>query len=246
MYPGVTSKKAPVILFACILLLQMRPCMVYGQAQPNFVQDDFQHRINLYDVNGHPIGNDAVETNGSPLFIVKWKLGWIRLADSRFFPGVLLRLDLEKQVVHYKRADGNDIEVEPGRVKELAILDTVDGATVVYQFSCGYQPIGNQSETSFYLVLDSGRVSFLESLRKEIRQEKDAISGDARREYKLYDAFYVYNQGKMTRIKKDTKFFLELTFDKHDQMEAYLNKNKVSFRSMEDIRQFIHYYNGLP
>jgi len=246
MYPGFTSKKASVILFAGILLLQIIPCMAHGQGQPNFVQDDFQHKINLYDVNGLPIGNDAVETKGSPLFTVKWKLGWIRLADSRLFPGVMLRLDLEKQVVHYKRADGNDIEVEPGRVKELAILDTVDGAEVAYQFSCGYQPIGNQSETSFYLVLDSGRVSFLESLRKVMRQEKDAISGDSRREYKLYNDFYVYNQGKMSRIKKDTKFFLDLTNDKHDQMEDYLNKNKISFRSMEDIRQFIHYYNGLP
>ncbi len=50
----------------------------------------------------------------------------------------------------------------------------------------------------------------------------------------------------MTRIKRDSRFFLELTFDKHDQMEDYLTKNKVSFRSAEDIRQFIHYYNGLP
>jgi hypothetical protein len=246
MYPGVTSKKVPFILFAGILLLQMIPCMIHGQGQPNFVQDDFQHKINLYDVNGRPIGNDAVETKGSPLFTVKWKLGWIRLADSRFFPGVLLRLDLEKQVVHYKRADGNDIEVEPGRVKELAMLDTVNGAQVVYQFSCGYQPIGNQSENSFYLVLDSGRVSFMESLRKVLRQEKDAISGDPSREYKLYDEFYIYKEGKMTRLKKDAKFFLEFTNDKHDQMEDYLSKNKISFRSMEDIRQFIHYYNGLP
>ena len=246
MYPGVTSIKAPVILFAGILLLQMIPCMVHGQALSNFVQDDFQHKINLYDVNGHPIGSEAVETNGSPLLTVKWKLGWIRLADSRFFPGVPLRLDLEKQVVHYKRADGNDMEVEPGQVKELAILDTVAGAAVVYQFSCGYQPIDNQSETSFYLVLDSGRVSFLESMRKEIRQEKSDFSGDAHREYTLYSDFYVCCKGKLTRIKKDAKFFLDLTNDKHDQMEDYLRTGKVSFRSVDDIRQFIHYYNGLP
>jgi hypothetical protein len=246
MYPGVTSKKAPVVLLAGILWLQMFPCLVHGQALPNFVQDDFQHKINLYDVNGHPIGNDAVETKGSPLLTVKWKRGWIRLADGRFFPGVPLRLDLEKQVVHYQRADGNDIVVEPGQVKELAILDTVAGAEVVYQFSCGYPPIDNQSETNFYLVLDSGRVSFLESMQKAIRLDKSDFSGDAQREYTLYSDFYILCKGKLTRIKKDAKFFLGLTNDKHDQMEDYLRTSKVSFRSVDDIRQFIHYYNGLP
>ncbi len=181
MYPGVTSKKARAILFAGILLLYMIPCMVHGQPPDNFVQDDFQHKFNLYNVDGHPIGNETVETQGSPLFFANWKLGWIRLADSRFFPGIPIKLDLEKQQVHYKRTDGNDIEVEPGEVKELLILDTIAGATVVYQFACGYKPIDNQSATSFYLILDSGRVSFLESMRKKIYREKDEFSGESRR-----------------------------------------------------------------
>src|SRR6266436_5271461 len=105
MYPRVTSKKASVILFASILL-QTIPCIVNSQSLDNFVQDDFQHKINLYDLNGHPIGNEAVETKGSPFFVTKWKLGWIRLANGSFFPAVPLKLDLEKQVAHYRRADG--------------------------------------------------------------------------------------------------------------------------------------------
>jgi hypothetical protein len=232
------------VFLAAGCMLQLIPCRIHGQSPPTFVQSD--NRINVYDVNGHPLVNPAVETEGSPLFITKWNLGWIRLVDGRFFSGVPLKLDLEKQTVHYKRSDGNEIEVEQGQVHQLAILDTLAGTAVAYQFVCGFAPIDNQSETSFYLLLDSGKVWFLESMQKKIYKEKNDYSGINVREYKLYNDFYVYNQEKMRRIKKDTKFFLELTNDKHDQMEAYLNKNKVSFRSMEDIRQFIHYYNGLP
>jgi hypothetical protein len=29
-------------------------------------------------------------------------------------------------------------------------------------------------------------------------------------------------------------------------MDDYLQKTKVSFKSIDDIRQFIHFYNGLP
>ena len=61
-----------VILFAGIFLPAI-PCSVHSQPPANFAQDDFQHRIVLYDVDGHPIGGEAVETKGSPLFLTKWK-----------------------------------------------------------------------------------------------------------------------------------------------------------------------------
>ncbi|HTR31612.1 MAG TPA: hypothetical protein VMH27_20210 [Puia sp.] len=247
MDPRVTSKKASVILLAGILLLQTIPCMVHGQSMnDNFVQDDYAHRINLYDVNGRPIGIDGVETKGSPFFTPKWKQGWFRLADGRTFSVVTLKLDLEKQVVHYLRADGTDIEVDRGQIRELAMLDTINGVVMAFRFLNGLQPIDNQSQTNFYLLLDSGKVSFLESMRKELKQDKEEFSGETHREYNLYSDFYVLSAGKMTRIKKDAKFFLELTNDKRGQMEDYLQKNKVSFRSIDDIGRFISYYNGLP
>ena len=234
------------VYLAITVTLQLTPYRGHSQEPPTFVQSDANHMIAVYDVNGHPIVNGGAETEGSPLFITKWTMGWLRLADGRMFTGVSLQLDLEKQKVYYKRLDGIEIAVEQGQVHQLAMLDTIAGSTVAYQFGSGYPPIDNQSETSFYLLLDSGRVCFLESIRKRLHQEKDDFAGTNSREYKVYDDFYVYVQGKMTRVKKDSKFFLELTNDKHDQMDAWLKQNKVSFKSMEDIRQFIHYYNGLP
>jgi hypothetical protein len=241
----MTRKIAPIIILAGFFLLQPATSPVYGQQPPNF-DPTSSGRINLYDVNGHPIVNPGVETNGSPLFLPKWKLGWLRLADNQFFSGVELELDLERQKVYYKRPDGSEIQVEQGQVKALAILDTIAGSIVVYQFVCGFQPIDNQTETSFYLMLDSGRMTFLESMRKRFYQEKDEFSGNDTKEYRIYTDFYVFCRGKIFRVKKDIKFFQELTSDKHDQMDDYLKKNKVSFKSDEDVRKFIHYYNGLP
>jgi len=240
----MTRKIALLIFFASIFLLQTISCQVHGQSPPNFVQND--NGVALYDVNGHPIVNPAVETEGFPLFLPKWKLGWLRLADNRLFPGVPLELDLERQKVYYKRPDGTVIEVEAGQVKDLALQDTIAGSIVAYQFACGFPSIDNQSATSFYLVLDTGRVAFLESMRKRLYQEKDEFGGNDKREYRIYTDFYVFYRGKIARIKKDPDFFLTLTSDKHDQMQDYLKKNTVSFKSTEDIRKFVHYYNGLP
>jgi len=234
-----------VVLLAGIFLLGTSSCPVLGQEPPK-IDESSRGSIIMYDVNGHPIVNSAAEPKGSPLFLPTWKLGWLRLADNQFFPGVALELDLERQKVYYKRPDGSEIQVEQGQVKALAILDTIAGSIVVYQFACGFQPLDNQTETSFYLMLDSGRMTFLESMRKRFYQEKDEFGGNDTKEYRLYNDFYVFYGGKITRVKKDIKFFLELTSDKHDQMDDYLKKNKVSFKSPEDIRKFIHYYNGLP
>jgi hypothetical protein len=215
-------------------------------AQSAIEGNNFDKTVRIYDANGRAMVNPSMEAEGSPLFLSNWKLGWIQLGDNRVFTAIPLRLDLEQQEVHYKRADGTDIDVQPGQVKQMGITDTIAGSPVVYLFFSGFPPIDNQTETSFYLVLDTGRVALLESLRKKIFQEKNAYAGNFVKEYRLYSDFYVIRSGKMVRVKRDAKFFRELTNDKQVQMDDYLNKNKVSFKSMDDIRKLIHYYNALP
>jgi hypothetical protein len=243
MHSGVTHKIVLSLFLAGSLILQLLPCGVRGQAPPSI---DLQHKFNVYDVNGHPIVNPKGEIEGTPFFIAGWKPGSIQLVDGRIFPNVQLELDLEKQTVHYRRADGNEIEIESGLVRQLTIRDTLPYSNPTYQFVCGYPPVDNQNATSFYLLLDSGKVCFLECIWKKFYEKKNEYSGETSREYRIYNDFYVYSQGKITRIKRDTKFFLALTNDKVDRMEAYLQNSKTSPRSEEDIRRFIHYYNGLP
>lgn len=215
-------------------------------AQSVIEGNNFDKTIRIYDANGRAMTNPALDAAGSPLFLPNWKLGWIRLADNRVFTAVPLKLDLEQQEVHYKRADGTDIDVQSGQIKQMAITDTIAGAPVVYEFLSGFTPIDDQTETSFYLLLDSGRVTLLESLRKKIFQEKNAYAGNFVKEYRLYNELYVVSNRKMIRIKWDAKFFRGLTRDKQTQMDDFLKTNTVSFKSDEDIRKFIHFYNGLP
>jgi hypothetical protein len=243
MQPRITHKTVLFFFLAGSFLLQLVPSRVHGQVPPTI---DLDHKFNVYDINGHPIVNPTVDVDGTPLFIAGWKPGSIQLADGRIFANVPVELDLEKETVHYRRADGNEIEIESGLVRQVTIRDTVPYANLAYQFVCEYPPIDNQNATSFYLLLDSGKVCFLECIWKKFYEKKNEYSGETNREYRIYNDFYVYSQGKITRIKRDTKFFLALTSDKLNQMEAYLQNNKTSLRSEEDIRRFLHYYNGLP
>jgi hypothetical protein len=240
---GTVTKKTLQYLFFAAFFLQASSNPV--AAQSVIEGNNFDKTIRIYDADGRAMRNPGIDATGSPLFLPNWKLGWIRLADNRVFTAVPLRLDLEQQEVHYKRADGTDVDVQSGQIKQMAITDTIAGAPVVYEFLSGFPPIDNQTETSFYLQLDSGRVSLLESLWKKIIQDKNAYAGSFVKEYRLYNELYVVSNGKMIRIKWDAKFFRGLTRDKQTQMDDFLNKNTISFKSEEDIRKFIHFYNGL-
>lgn len=234
-------------VFPCILgflLLQVICFPGYSQTSP-IESNNFDKTIRIYDESGHPLKNAAIEAVGTPLFLPNWKLGWIRLADNRVFTAVPLKLDLEQQEVHYKRADGTDIDVQPGQIRQMAIVDTIAGTPVLYQFLSGFEAIDNQTETSFYLVLDTGRVILLESLRKKLFQEKNAYAASFVKEYRLYNDLYIVSSGKMIRVKRDAKFFQRLTKDEQTRMDDFAEKNKITFKSEEEIRKYIDYYNGL-
>lgn len=244
MQPRSTHTTLFFFFLAGGFLLQLIPSRVHAQEPPNFVPS--YQTVNVYDVNGHALGVGSAEINGTPLFTPKWKLGLIRLVDGRTFTAVPVQVDLEKQLVYFKKPDGSAEEVQPGLVKQVIVLDTMGTTNVTFQFVSGYPPIDNQTVTNFYLLLDSGKVSFLESVRKRYYEQKNELTSEITKEYRTYEDFYVFEQGKINRIKKDQKFFLELTNDKSNQMQAFLASNKISFKSEEDIRRFLHYYNGLP
>ena len=234
------------LLFSLVAIVLSQSISNRVIAQTSVEGNSFDKTVRMYDENGRPLTNAAVEAQGTPYFLAKWKTGAIRLTDSRVFTGVLLKLDLEQQEVHYKRADGTDIDIQPGQVKQMTITDTIAGVLKIYPFLCGFPPIDNQTETSFYLLLDSGRVCLLESLRKKLYQEKNAYAANFVKEYRMYNDFYVVSDGKLIRIKKDLKFFQQLTSDKQAQINDYLTKNKVSFKSLDDIQRLIHYDTAGP
>jgi hypothetical protein len=215
-------------------------------AQDAVMQNDFEHKINLYNVNGKPISNAPVETAGSPFFQEQWKAGTIRLFNGQAFDHLLLKIDLERQQVHFRKPDNNEYVIDAGAVQQVVLHDSVNQLPAADTLQCGFPAIDNQGTQNFYLILCSGRIVFLEAIRKSIHEEKDQLSGETRKEYRTYDDYYFFREAKMERIKRDRSYFLNAMKDKEEQISYFLQKNKTSFRSINDIRRLVAYYNGLP
>jgi hypothetical protein len=244
MFSKYKYDKTPALLAGVLFL-----SLLYSKAhaQQTVMQNDFEHKVNLYNVNGKPWENPELGTTGNPFFLPKWKYGRIRLADNNVFSSILLRLDLQRQEVHFMQADKVEMFLPTGSVREISLFDSIAGIPVSYNFECGYPAIDNLNENNFYMVVSSGRIKLLKSITKSIRQDKDALSGEVQKEYRQNEDYYFLPSGetKLTRYKKDKSYLLTIMKDKYTEVEAFMEKNKLSYKSAADIQKLVDYYNSL-
>lgn len=242
--PMFNHAKTPIVITAIIVFLMFTAAGV--NAQENVIQNNFEHTFNLYNVNGKPFINSNIGVSGTPFFLEAWKYGNIELNEKTTFLHVLVRVDLQNHALHFKDAANAELVIEPGIVRQITLFDSSGKVPAVFIFRCGFPAIDNQNETKFYQVLSDGKTMLLKSFRKSIYEEKDAFSGETRKEFRSYEDYYVYTGGSMQKIKKDKTYILGILNNKKDTIEEYAKANNLGYKSIEDIRKIIDYANSLP
>ena len=234
--------KTPAIIAGVLFFLSLG---LTAKAQDAVIQSDFEHKINLYNVNGKPLTNGDIDVAGNPYFQTAWRYGLVQIKGSAPFDNIPMRLDLQSQQLHFKNSKNEEIVIMAGAVREVSLYDSSTALRRVYTFRSGFPAIDNQNENNFYMVLSDGKLQMLKSMRKQINVDHDQLSGETRKEFRLYEDYYFFSQGQIQRIKKDKSFVLALMGDKQVQVNQFLSTNKVSFKSMDDINKLVEYYNSL-
>jgi hypothetical protein len=148
--------------------------------------------------------------------------------------------------VHYRSRDNSEYVINSGAAKQVRFVDSMGHPAIIETFQCGFPSIDNQNEHDLYRVLADGKIVFLESMRKALHEEKDDFSGDIKKEFRLYEDYYFFQNGHMDRIRKDKSYILHHMSDKEQQINEFAEKSKLSFKSVEDIKRLVTYYNSLP
>src|SRR5258708_33899960 len=79
----LTYSATPAAIAAGVLLLLLQPNA--AAAQDAVMQNDFEHKINLYNINGKPIVNTPLDVAANPLFLWQWQTGSIALLEHTGF-----------------------------------------------------------------------------------------------------------------------------------------------------------------
>jgi len=227
-----------------ILVLLLLVAMLPGTAQEAF-KEGIPNTMTVFDANGKVFENPDSDITGSPYFIDAWKYGTIVLNNNLICSKRLLRLDCQRQEIHYLSERHVEMSLAASYVKELVFIDSSVLPAITYRFQSGFPPIDNQNGQYLYRVLTDGALKLLEANTKRVVTDKNDFSGETNKEYRLYNSYYFFSGVSITRIKNDKAFVLGLMAKQKDKIEEYAKLNKLNYKSAEDLKKITEYYNSL-
>ena len=182
--------------------------------------------------------------NNSPYFNENYRFADILMVKGRKFINVKARIDLFNQTIAFV---ANDIEamLEPGSVRELSYRDTTESGIISYRFRTGYPAIDNKTPNNFYIVLADGKCALLRSVEKRLTQRKNEISGQVFNDYETIENYFLFSKGEMKHLKKDKDFILSELADKQQEVNKFIQDNKLNLRNNDHLVKLLEYYNGL-
>lgn len=214
-----------------------------GPANP-FTQKTDVAVVATVDANGRPYVKVREEVTGSPFFLDGFRKATVTLSNGTQYKNIDLLLDEEKHEVHVVY-QGHEIIVADGSVKEFSIVDTIEGKGNFYLFRSGYPAYEKNSIHSFYQVMTNGKLILLRFGKKQLVSSKDPISGQESGEYKSYETYYIYKDGKILEFKKDKALLTELMVDQQDKISKFIKEEKTNFKKISSVVELINYYNSL-
>lgn len=199
----------------------------------------------LTDLKGEPIkdGSTIVE-DGSPFFNPEWTSGNLLLSNRRRYVGVLVKINLQTDRVHYQYQETKAERVAgEGIVHEIEIKDPTQLDTI--RFRCQYPPVDKHDAKTFYQVLVDGKIQLLKQIKKIFIEEKAFNSATVTRRFDTDKSYYFFRDEKIVRLKRTKQSVLETLADQKEAVEKFISNNRLSIKSDQDLVKIFSFYNSL-
>jgi hypothetical protein len=228
--------------YVCILVW-LFPLLSFGQGQNlQFMKEDNGF---LNDVNGRPMMlRSEYLIEGSPFFYQDYCSANLKVRNGKSYNGVQVKLNLQQNLVIYDAGDGKEMAaITP--IEKIVFLNCADPSKNQV-FRSGFPPIDGQTVNSFYLVLDSGRVTLLKQIGVNYRDVKYYGSNQTTRVFEQKEMLYAYQPGMgMKRLAKEEAAVLALLSDQRKALQSFLAANDLKCRKEADLVKAFQFYNAI-
>lgn len=201
----------------------------------------------LTDVVGRPAFL-KIEYNmeGSPFYPSEYTKADIYTKSGKVYPRIDAKFNLQDNSLLLRLDDGYEMVVATP-VPRLVFADTgVSGHMLGIVFQNGYPAVDNQTTTTYYQVLDSGRISLLKSYSVTYMDKKEYGQASITRVYEQKETWYLYLPDKsMRKVEKGKDSFLAIFPDKKDQLRQYIDQNGYKCKKDDEWLAVTRYYNSL-
>jgi len=159
---------------------------------------------------------------------------------------LLVKLNIESNQVYFLDSTGKEMIAIDGLIKKIDFINYYSKDSIRYIFKSGYPNIDKQNENYIYQVFTEGKIELLAKKFKYIRTVKNELSGEIIKDFVDGSiTLYVYSFDNMQLFQPKIDFVLSLLIDKHEEVNTFINANKINLRKTSDLIKLFSYYNKL-
>jgi hypothetical protein len=198
----------------------------------------------FYSVNGEPfsMAKYVKVVEGSPFFDDSLMKGRLETAEGKIYEGLLLRIDLLENAIHFIARDGREMIVTTP-IAKLLLRDSVSGKEYDFVHSSFLQTSGTV-EPGWYQVLTSGPAIMYKHILKTMQEQRPYNSATTEQTIRTSGQYFLLANSTFSRVKK-LKELPDLLQDKKTELDTYISSQGLSGKLDADYAAVVSYYNGL-
>jgi len=218
-----------------------------SSGQLEFRNSNVGRLINLEDFNGRSLlkkYDPAIA--GSPFINGDWTPAKITLANGKEIGPLPVKLNIESNQLYFLDSTGKEMIAIEGLIKKIDFINYYSKDSIRYIFKSGYPNIDKQNENYIYQVFTEGKVELVAKKTKYIRTVKDELSGEISKDFVDGAAIlYIYTFDNIQAFHPNKDFVLSLLIDKQEEVNTFINANKINLKKTSDLIKLFSYYNKL-
>lgn len=193
------------------------------------LNDKLYAQVTINNVAGTKIRNtDGYEgVEGSPYFNKEWLSGQVVFTSGKEAKMDFLRYDMLEDKLFFS---------DEKKVAEFGFVDQIRAFTIRGAvFQNNFPSIGNFNAENYYQVIAKGKFSLLKKEENTIG-ERTAYGTPSARYFKKNTKYYIFDGGKMTVVKTDSKSLAEALGVKKEDIEKFAKENKLDLKNDVELK----------
>lgn len=184
---------------------------------------------------------------GSPYLPEEYTNATVVLKNGKTYTNVRSKMNFNDNSLLMLQDDGTVLKATSSILHKVIYESVPSGdkfRTVVFQN--GFKPIDGLDSTTYYQVLDSGKLTLLKYCKSTYADRKGYGEANMTRVFTTKESYYVALPGNILKpLEKGKDEFLSLLPSKKVEMEKYIDSKKIKCKKEEDWVYLVSYYNGL-
>jgi hypothetical protein len=202
------------------------------KAQDNILRDPVTNRV------FNPVKYS--EISGSPFLFDKWINGSATISKG-YYDNLEIKLDSYTNTLLFKKEE-ETYEFQDDILSFVLKPTPTDSSSYLY-FKKGVSG-QNLAYNQYVQVLVEGRVGFYKSQAKSMA-EVNQINKGVVQSFTKTDRYYIFKNNVAHLVRLNKSEALSLLNEKQEQLEAFIDKEKLSLRKEADVIKVIRYYNSI-